>query len=155
MKNLENLGLIPVIKEVIGRGIPFLGICVGTQILLERSEEDGGTACLGLFPGSVPRFKPTIFWDKIPQIGWNQVAFTHAHPLLQGIKDGTEFYFVHSYYPAPAAEDIIFGKTEYAGVTFASILGRKNVFATQFHAEKSGRAGLRILENFSRWDGTC
>jgi glutamine amidotransferase len=151
MRNLADLHLTPVLREVAARGTPFLGICLGTQILLEFSEEDGGTPTLGLLPGRVPRFQPADPWDKVPQIGWNQVRITRPHALLEGIDDGSEFYFVHSYYPAPADPALALGTTDYAGVTFASMIGRGNVAATQFHPEKSGRIGLRLLANFTRW----
>jgi glutamine amidotransferase len=152
MRNLTDLRLIPVLKEVANRGTPFLGICLGTQILLEFSEEDGGTPTLGLLPGRVPRFQPTDRWDKVPQMGWNQVRIVRPHPLLEGIADDSEFYFVHSYYPAPADPSLAIGTTDYADVTFASMVGRGNVAATQFHPEKSGRIGLRLLANFTRWN---
>jgi glutamine amidotransferase len=151
MKNLADLHLIPVLKEVASRGTPFLGICLGTQILLGFSEEDGGTPTLGILPGRVPRFQPTDRWDKVPQMGWNQVKIVRPHPLLDGIEDGSEFYFVHSYYPLPADPALAIGTTDYAGITFASMVGRGNVAATQFHPEKSGRIGLRLLSNFIRW----
>ncbi len=151
MRNLADLGLVPVLKEVASRGTPFLGICLGTQILLDFSEEDGGTPTLGLLPGRVPRFQPADPWDKVPQIGWNQVRAARPHPLLCGIEDGSEFYFVHSFYPAPSDPALAIGLTDYAGVTFASMLGRGNMAATQFHPEKSGRIGLRLLDNFTRW----
>jgi glutamine amidotransferase len=151
MKNLASLHLIPVLKEVSARGTPFLGICLGTQILLGFSEEDGGTPTLGILPGRVPRFQPTDRWDKVPQMGWNQVNIARPHPLLEGIEDGSEFYFVHSYYPVPDDPALAIGTTGYAGVTFASMVGRGNVAATQFHPEKSGRIGLRLLSNFIRW----
>ena len=151
MKNLDALGLADALKEVAAGGTPFLGICLGTQILFERSEEDGGTKTLGILPGSVPRFEPADRWEKVPEIGWNQVRIVRGHPLLDGIKDGTEFYFVHSYYPKPADPALVIGETEYAGVRFASMVGRGNVAATQFHPEKSGRIGLRLLKNFLTW----
>ena len=151
MKNLDALGLADALKEVAAGGTPFLGICLGTQILFERSEEDGGTKTLGILPGSVPRFETADRWEKVPEIGWNQVRIVRGHPLLDGIKDGTEFYFVHSYYPKPADPALVIGETEYAGVRFASMVGRGNVAATQFHPEKSGRIGLRLLKNFLTW----
>ena len=151
MRNLAGLHLVDALKQVAARGTPFLGICLGTQILLEHSEEDGGTPTLGILPGRVPRFQPADRWDKVPQIGWNQVRIVRPHPLLEGIADGSEFYFVHSFYPAPADPSLAIGTTDYAGVTFASMVGRANVAATQFHPEKSGRIGLRLLANFTRW----
>ena len=151
MRNLADLHLIPVLKEVSARGTPFLGICLGTQILFDFSEEDGGTPTLGILPGRVPRFQPSDPWDKVPQMGWNQVKIVRPHPLLEGIADESEFYFVHSYYPAPADPALAVGTTDYAEVTFASMVGRGNVAATQFHPEKSGRIGLRLLANFTQW----
>ena len=153
MANLGALGLAPVLRERVAAGVPFLGICLGTQILFDRSEEDGGTACLGLLRGEARRFVPRTRADKIPEMGWNQARFERPHPLLEGIPDGADFYFVHSYYPAPADPADAVCTTEYAGTRFASMVGRGNLAATQFHPEKSGRAGLRLLENFARWDG--
>ena len=153
MRNLGELGLADVLRERIAAGVPFLGICLGTQILFERSEEDGGTPCLGILPGAARRFVPRSRADKIPEMGWNQARFERPHPLLAGIPDGADFYFVHSYYPAPADPADAVCTTEYAGTRFASMVGRGNLAATQFHPEKSGRAGLRLLENFARWDG--
>jgi len=151
MRNLADLQLIPVLKEVAVRGTPFLGICLGTQILLDASEEDGGTPTLGILPGRDPRFQPAARWDKVPQMGWNQVKIVRPHPILEGIADLSEFYFVHSYYPAPSDPAQVIGTTDYAGITFASMIGRGNVAATQYHPEKSGRSGLRLLDNFTRW----
>jgi glutamine amidotransferase len=151
MANLDRMGLRAAILDVLARGAPFFGVCVGTQILFDRSEEDGGTTCLGVVPGEVRRFRPTSALDKVPQMGWNSVAVRRRHPLLEGVADGSEFYFVHSYYPAPAGSDCVVGVTEYADAAFASIVARGNVFATQFHPEKSGRVGLRLLANFARW----
>jgi glutamine amidotransferase len=151
MENLRLLGLAPALRQVAVRGTPFLGICLGTQILFGHSEEDGGTATLGLLPGGVVRFRPADRRDKVPQIGWNQVRIARPHPLLEGIADESEFYFVHSYYPAPSEQALAIGTTTYAGVTFASMVGRGNMAATQFHPEKSGRIGLRLLKNFLTW----
>jgi glutamine amidotransferase len=155
MDSLHRLGLAEAIKTQIGRGIPFLGICVGMQVLFEFSEEDQGVPCLGIIPGWVKRFSPSNARYKIPHMGWNSVRFKATHPLLDGIEDESEFYFVHSYYPAPAQDDYVFGQTDYAEVNFASIVGRDNLLASQFHPEKSGRIGLKLLENFTRWDGKC
>jgi glutamine amidotransferase len=152
MKHLTSMKLVQVLHDVASRGTPFMGICLGTQILLEFSEEDGGTPTLGLLPGRVPRFQPTDRRDKVPQIGWNQVRQVRKHPLLEGIDDDSEFYFVHSYYPAPATPELTIGTTDYAGITFTSMLGRANVVATQFHPEKSGRIGLKLLNNFLTWN---
>lgn len=154
MENLRRLDVLEALRTVVRRGTPFLGICIGMQLLFDRSEEDGGTPCTGLVPGEVRRFRPSDPMCKIPQIGWNAVAFRRRHPLLAGIESESEFYFVHSYYPAPADPRHVVGETDYADVRFASIVARGNLFATQFHPEKSGRIGLKILENFRRWGGT-
>ena len=151
MRNLCAPGLDEVVKTVVARGTPFLGICVGTQVLFDSSEEDGGTQTLGILPGAVKLFRPESSYDKVPQMGWNSVAFRRGHPVLAGIESGSEFYFVHSYYPAPADADCIVGETEYAGVRFAAMVARGSLVATQFHPEKSGRIGLKLLENFVGW----
>ena len=151
MANLAATGLAPVLRERVAAGVPFLGICLGTQILFERSEEDGGTPCLGILRGEAKRFVARTHAEKIPHMGWNQAKIARPHPLLDGIPDGTDFYFVHGYYPAPADPADIVCTTDYCGVSFASMVGRGNVAATQFHPEKSGPAGLRLLENFARW----
>ena len=155
MRHLAELNLTQTLKTVVARGTPFLGICVGMQILLDRSEEDGGTATLGLIPGDVRLFRPSDSADKVPQIGWNTVRFNRRHPVFEGVEDETEFYFVHSYYPMPTGPADRLGVTDYAGVTFTSVVGWANLVATQFHIEKSGRIGLRVFENFSRWNGQC
>ena len=152
MANLAASGLAPVLRERVAAGVPFLGICLGTQILFERSEEDGGTPCLGLLRGEAKRFVARTHAEKIPQMGWNQAKIVRPHPLLDGIPDGSDFYFVHSYYPAPADPADAVCTTEYCGVAFASMVGRGNLAATQFHPEKSGPVGLRLLENFARWN---
>ena len=153
MENLGDLGLVNTITEAAGRQTPFLGICLGAQIILERSEEDDGTDLLGLIPGTVKLFNPSSPYDKIPQMGWNSVSLKVKHPVLEGIEDSSEFYFVHSYYPAPSDPSHVAGTTNYADVDFASVISRGNVVATQFHPEKSGKVGLKLLENFIGWDG--
>ncbi len=153
MRALAEANLAPVLCEVIGRGTPFLGVCFGMQLLFYRSEEDGGTKCLGLIEGEVRRFVPSNPLEKIPHMGWNAVRQVRPHPLFSGIEDESEFYFVHSYYCAPLVSSEIFGTTRYADIDFASVVCRENVFATQFHPERSGRIGLRLYENFLRWDG--
>lgn len=157
MDNLRRLGLAEPIKRRIAAGVPTLVICVGMQLLFDYSEEDDHTPCLGIVPGAVKRFVAPDPALKIPQMGWNNVKFSapNPHPLLAGIEDESEFYFVHSYYPAPADPNIVLARTDYCGVNFASIIGRDNFLATQFHPEKSGRIGLQLLKNFSRWEGTC
>ena len=155
MRQLAGSALAAALRAVVARGTPFLGICVGMQILFDRSEEDGGTPTLGFIPGDVRLFRPTSPADKVPQIGWNAVRFLRPHPVFAGVEDETEFYFVHSYYPVTANPADRVGVTDYAGVEFASVVGRGNLVATQFHIEKSGRIGLGIFRNFSRWDGQC
>jgi glutamine amidotransferase len=155
MKNMRELNLLEPLKKVVADGVPFLGICLGTQIIFESSEEDGGVPCVGLIPGRVQRFSTSDPSYKIPQMGWNTVEFKVEHPLFNGIEDSSEFYFVHSYYPAPSDPAYVVGETEYADVRFASAVGKGNLFATQFHPERSGRIGLKLLENFSRWNGKC
>jgi glutamine amidotransferase len=131
--------------------VPVLGICLGTQIVLDRSEE-GDTECLGLVPGKTIRFRLTDKRLKIPHIGWNEVRVVKPHPLLKGIKEGDEFYFVHSFYPRPADARNIYAVADYGG-DFCVALGYKNLFAVQFHPEKSGRLGLELLARFTKWDG--
>lgn len=155
MQNLTQLKLIDAIKIQIEQGVPFLGICLGMQILFESSEEDKGTPCLGILPGKVKRFNEGKNGDKIPQMGWNQVNFKIEHPVFKGINSGSDFYFVHSYYVAPAEKKYIFAETNYSGVSFTSVSGKNNLIATQFHPEKSGRIGLKLLDNFLHWNGKC
>lgn len=151
MMHLKALSLIPVIRQVVCQKIPFLGICLGTQIILDHSEEDGGTPTLGLIPGAVLRFQPQNTRDKVPHMGWNRVTPTQEHPLFEKIPPESEFYFVHSFYPAPANPSHCYATTTYADSTFAAALGHENIFATQFHPEKSGRIGLQLLANFTEW----
>lgn len=153
MDNLTDLGLVDAIREVLRRKTPMLAICVGTQVAFDSSDEDGGVACLGLIPGNVRRFEPSSRYDKVPQMGWNSVKQRCAHALYEGISDGSEFYFVHSYYPSPSSPENVLGETDYADVTFASVVGVGSLVATQFHPEKSGHVGLRLLQNFCGWNG--
>ncbi len=148
MDFLRNNGLTKAIIDFIDSGKPFLGICLGMQVLLEISEEFGIHKGLGVVKGVVKRFPNTV--GKIPHMGWNTVKIVKDHPVLSGIKDGSFFYFVHSYYVVPDDEDIVVTKTEYNGFEFASSIGRDNLFACQFHPEKSQRLGLKIIENFGR-----
>jgi imidazole glycerol-phosphate synthase subunit HisH len=153
MRTLNETGLADAIKVAFSKGVPILGICLGAQIVLERSEE-GDTPCLGLIKGKTRRFvldDPSL---KIPHIGWNEVRVDVSHPLLNGIEAGDEFYFVHSYFPDPDDRKHVCASTEY-GQRFCSALGKDNLFATQFHPEKSGRFGLAILSRFADWTGTA
>jgi imidazole glycerol-phosphate synthase subunit HisH len=151
MEYLQKTGLDIALKNAFIAGVPILGICLGTQIVLESSEE-GPQKCLGLVPGKTVRFKLKDKTLKIPHMGWNEVKVLKPHPLLDGIKPGDEFYFVHSFYPQPAAKENIYAVTGY-GRDFCCALGYKNLFATQFHPEKSGRLGLELLKRFTRWEG--
>ena len=145
MGGLEARGLVPIIHEVIDRGTtPFLGICVGLQVLLDRSEEGETHPCLGVVPGAVRRLPQGII---VPHMGWNAVRQTRQHPLWDGIADRTPFYHLHSFYCDIADPTWRAGETAY-GVIFASVLARGNVMGAQFHPEKSGAAGLRLLRNF-------
>jgi glutamine amidotransferase len=153
METLVRTGLDHAIRETVARGVPVLGICVGAQIILDRSEE-GDTPSLGIIPGVCRRLRVEDPRHKIPHIGWNEVRAVKPHPLLEGLQPGDEFYFVHSYYPDPADPAHVYATTEYER-TFCCALGRDNLFATQFHPEKSGRLGLALLERFSRWSGSC
>lgn len=137
----------PAITDAISSGKPFLGLCLGEQIIFQKSEESPGVKGLGLFNGGCVRFKGGKL--KVPHMGWNTIEKTHRTPLLEGIEDGEYFYFVHSYYVKPKDKRIIAAETDY-GVRFPSVIAKGNVFATQFHPEKSGDRGLKILKNFVR-----
>lgn len=151
MRTLRERGLDEALRTALAAGTPILGICLGTQIVLEHSEE-GDVNCLGLLPGRVARFRPADAALKIPHMGWNAVRARRSHPLLDGLREGDEFYFVHSYRPVEVAPELVYAETDYDG-PFCSAMGRGNLFATQFHPEKSGRPGLELLERFARWDG--
>jgi glutamine amidotransferase len=151
MATLRELGLDQALRQSFQRGIPILGICLGAQIILEHSEEND-TACLGLLPGRT-RALPLAKGLKIPHMGWNRVRFLIGHQVFKGLPEGAEYYFVHSYYPAPAEATMVLGVTDH-GIEFPSAIGWRNLVATQFHPEKSGRFGLQILENFLAWDGS-
>ena len=146
MSNLQQRNLVGVVKQVIARGTPFFGVCMGLQALFTYSEEGGRHECLDVLPGRVRRFEPGL---NIPHMGWNQVRQRRQHPFFDGVPDGADFYFVHSFYVEPVNEHFIAGETEY-GVPFASVVCRDNVMATQFHPEKSAEDGLRLYRNFGR-----
>ncbi len=156
MSALHEHDLVAVLAEVMADR-PFLGVCMGMQALMTVSEENGGVAALDAIPGEVRHVRRLTEGDsrlKIPHMGWNRVNQVRGHPLWQGIDDDDWFYFVHSYYVAPADETLVHGTATY-GQPFAAAIGRGNVFATQFHPEKSQHAGLRLLSNFLHWDGTA
>lgn len=154
MEGMKERRIDSVLKKVFDNGTPMLGICVGSQIIMDKSQENSAE-CLGLIPGEVKAFPGKMksedgFFLKVPHMGWNGLTVIQDHPLFSGIKKDDEFYFVHSYYPVPENQDNVFGKTGY-GINFTSAVGRKNLFATQFHLEKSGKPGLLILKNFCVW----
>ncbi len=150
MAELRRTGLDRAITRFVASGRKVLGICIGCQVIFERSEERDAV-CLGILPGRVVRFARGC-GIKVPHMGWNSVHFTWAHPVFEGVPQDTPFYFVHSYYPRPADPALVAGETEYGGA-FASCIARGNLVAFQFHLEKSGPQGLRLLSNFLRWDG--
>jgi glutamine amidotransferase len=148
MKGLRASGLDKSIHKVAKSGRAILAICIGMQMLFERSDENGGTNCLGLIPGKIRKFASTE-GVKVPHMGWNRVQ-QHEHAMWKGIEDTSYFYFVHSYYVP--VDKTSTGLSEH-GVEFASAVGMGNIFGTQFHPEKSGPAGLRLLSNFLSWNG--
>jgi glutamine amidotransferase len=155
MGNLNGTNLAEVVRHQINSGKPFFGVCVGYQLLFEHMEEND-IAGLGVLPGEVRRFQESSGL-KIPQIGWNRVRQVgEPSRLWEGVPDDSYFYFVHSYYtaPAPSIQDKVIGLTEY-GMEFASAMARDNWFATQFHPEKSGALGLRVYDNFVRFAAQC
>jgi glutamine amidotransferase len=152
---MEKQALLEAAREFIRADKPFLGICVGYQALFEKSEEfDSCAAGMGVFAGKVVRF-PQSNGLKVPQIGWNQLEIVRRDcPLLRGVADGSYVYFVHSYFPRPEDSSIVATRTDY-GETFASAIWRGNVFATQFHPEKSQKVGLQMLRNFAEFAGAA
>jgi glutamine amidotransferase len=160
MGEIRRLGLDKVVHQVVDSGRPLLGVCVGMQALLERSAENAGVECLGIIPGTVEAFgddlRDPVSGErlKVPHMGWNQVDFTMPHPMWANIMPDTRFYFVHSYYAMPASPEPVAASTVY-GFPFASALAKENVFAVQFHPEKSAQAGLQIYANFVAWDGNA
>lgn len=145
MVNLEGLGLVEPLLKNIRKGKPFLGICLGLQLLFTESGEFGRTKGLGVFEGTVPRFPESGL--KVPHMGWNSIKVANRAPILEGIPEGSYFYFVHSYYVSPEDSSIVATTTDY-GVEFTSMVWKDNVFATQFHPEKSQNLGLVVLKNF-------
>lgn len=159
MSELHKRELVDVVKET-AISKPFLGVCMGMQVLMEHSLEGGGIDCIGMFKGTVKYFQDHIGAAdsagnrlKIPQMGWNQIKHTQQnHPLWNNIEDNSRFYFVHSYFIDPVDKDIIAGETEF-GIKYPSAIAKDNVFAIQAHPEKSAHDGLQLLKNFTNWDG--
>lgn len=152
MSNLCKTGMDRVVIQAVESGKPFLGICLGLQLLFETSEEWGHSRGLGIFPGMVRRLPPGL---KVPHMGWNQLEYKGERcKIFEGIPDGASFYFVHSYYVEPLEEEIVSGVTEY-GINFTSAVAKENVYAIQFHPEKSSALGLRILQNFGGVVNKC
>ncbi len=149
MKELKSRGFIGPLSDLISRKARLLGVCLGLQLLFEKSEENPGVKGLGIFKGSVKKFHSTNV--KIPHMGWNDIKILKKHPLLAGIASGEYFYFVHSYCGKPSAKSLTLATCRYGREDFSAVVGQDHVFATQFHPEKSQAAGLRILKNFTRW----
>ena len=144
MENLKTLGLVSPIRQLITEGRPFLGVCIGLQVLFSGTEEGGGHECLGIIPGRVRKLPQGL---KIPHMGWNQVKQKVSHKVFDGVPDCANFYFVHSYYVEPEDKALVAGETSY-GIPICSVIARGNLVATQFHPEKSGEFGLKIYDNF-------
>jgi glutamine amidotransferase len=153
ISEIRRRDLVGPIKEAIDEGKPFLGICLGLQLLFDVSYEDGEYEGLGILPGEVVKFqaKPGL---KVPHMGWNQARIRRKPPLWEGVADNAYFYFVHSYYVRPSDDSVCALETHY-DVPFCSVAWRDNVVATQFHPEKSQRDGLRLLDNFARQTAAC
>ncbi len=150
MGELRRTGLDDALRSFHAAGKKMLGICIGCQVIFSHSEERD-TQCLGLLPGDVRRF-PRSKGLKVPHMGWNAVRFRVDHPVFQGLPQDSSFYFIHSYYPVPADASQAAAETDY-GETFVSAVAARNVVAVQFHPEKSGPVGLRLISNFLKWDG--
>jgi glutamine amidotransferase len=149
VSSLKKLNLVESIRRIITEDRPFMGICIGLQVLFTETEEGKDQKCLDVFPGRVKKLPGGL---KIPHMGWNQVKQKVDYPIFEGIPDNSNFYFVHSYYVEPGDKALVAGTTAY-GVDFCSIIAKSNVIGTQFHPEKSGDAGLKIYDNFLRNTG--
>jgi imidazole glycerol-phosphate synthase subunit HisH len=149
MKELRSRGFLGPISELVARKTKLAGVCLGLQLFFEKSEENPGVKGLGIFKGTVRKFRSARV--KIPHMGWNDLKIVKKHPLLEGIPSGEYFYFVHSYYGKPAVKSLTLASCKYGRENFAAVIGNDHIFATQFHPEKSQDAGLRILKNFIQW----
>ncbi|MBO7741965.1 MAG: imidazole glycerol phosphate synthase subunit HisH [Victivallales bacterium] len=154
MDAVRSRGFDRVLRQAVADQRPVLGICLGMQLLFDFSAEDGGVPGIGLLPGEVKRFDfPADSGLKVPEMGWNGVSVAKPHPVFRNIPDGTPFYFVHSYYCVTGSADDTAGITEYGGLNFTSAAARGTLVATQFHPERSGSAGMQLLQNFVNWEG--
>jgi glutamine amidotransferase len=151
MEALKHRGLDVALRNAFERGTPILGICLGAQIVLSHSEE-GDTPCIGLIEGVCTKFNFNDRTLKVPHMGWNEITVIREHPVLQGAAPHAQVYFVHSFFPRPSDQSMVFATCEY-GMVFPCAIGYRNLFATQFHLEKSGGVGLGMLKNFSTWEG--
>lgn len=149
MQNLQRLKLDAAIKNAVAENKPLLAICIGMQLLFDESEEDDNTKCLGILRGKVKQFNfPVAEKIKVPHMGWNEIMPTKSHPLFANFSPNSEAYFVHSYYVETPNNEIVIANTEYGGNIFTCAIAQKNLWAVQFHPEKSGEVGLRMLRNF-------
>lgn len=151
-ETLRATGIDRALSSAVARGTPTMGICLGTQIILDSSEE-GSSTCLGLIPGRCVQFRLADKSLKIPHMGWNDITIARSHYVLKDVRPEDEFYFVHSYYPQPSNARHVIATCSYE-IDFPAAIGMDNIFATQFHPEKSGPAGLTLLKNFAEWDGS-
>jgi glutamine amidotransferase len=153
MENLNATGWSEAIREQANKGIPLLGICLGMQLMFEVGEEHGITKGLGFLSGNVTLFNSSIS-HPVPHVGWNSLSYTNRHPLFRDVKEHVDFYFVHSYKCVTAQPEEVLAYCDYGG-EFVAAAGKKNIVGVQFHPEKSQDIGLKILENFANWDGSC
>ena len=153
MRSLNVSGWSSALRQKVADGVPFLGICLGMQLILDIGEENGIVAGLGLIPGRVMPLSP-LPPCRVPHVGWNGLSYPRHHPIFQGVKEHVDFYFVHSYKCVPTLQEDVLARCDYGG-EFVAAVGKNNVVGVQFHPEKSQDMGLKILENFAGWDGAC
>jgi glutamine amidotransferase len=153
MRSLNASGWSDALRQKVSDGVPFLGICLGMQLIFDLGEENGTIAGLGLIPGRVVPLSSAPPC-RLPHMGWNGLSYPRRHPLFQGVKEHVDFYFVHSYQCVPTLQEDVLARCDYGG-EFVAAVGKNNVAGVQFHPEKSQDMGLKILENFAEWDGTC